>query len=123
MERGVHAVIGIVLAIVFTVFAILQINDSDPVSWMLVYGLLLALVVMNLLRRIPVAFGFIPLLAALAGTVLLWPDSLIGWGANLDSPMGLLLVNQTAGLILCAMTCVYLIVRSIQRRPKLYHGD
>lgn len=123
MERGVHAVIGIGLAIIFSVFAILQVNDSDPVSWMLVYGLLLALVVMNLLRRIPIAFSLIPLLGALAGTVLLWPESLSGWGANLDSPMGLLLVNQTAGLILCAMTCCYLLLRSIQRRPRFHHGD
>ncbi|MFZ6012410.1 MAG: transmembrane 220 family protein [Bacteroidota bacterium] len=43
-------IVNIVLAVMFLVFAFLQLNDPDPVVWILVYGAMAAVCIMAAFR-------------------------------------------------------------------------
>ena len=56
----VRTVVNIFLAFVFILFAIVQLNDPDPISWFSIYLLRAVLCAISILRRIPLAllYGF-----------------------------------------------------------------
>jgi hypothetical protein len=58
-------ILNLVLAVMFVIFAFLQVNDPDPLIWILIYGLLAASCVMA-------AFNvFMPKALAVLGVILL----------------------------------------------------
>ncbi|AYB33820.1 hypothetical protein D4L85_26010 [Chryseolinea soli] len=49
-------ILNFLLAIMFVVFAFLQLNDPDPVIWILIYGAMAVLSVMAIFEFYPVKF-------------------------------------------------------------------
>ena len=49
-------ILNFLLAIMFLVFAFLQLNDPDPVVWILIYGAMAVLSVMAIFEFYPVKF-------------------------------------------------------------------
>jgi hypothetical protein len=115
METGVHRVIGIVLGLVFASFAVVQYNDPDPLTWISVYGFMVLLVVVSILQRLPVVVSLVPMLAAIVGAVLLWPDRYMGLEKGMDSHINIELARESLGLGICALGCGYVGVRSLLR--------
>ena len=56
----VRTVVNIFLALVFILFAIVQLNDPDPIIWFSIYLLTAVLCAVSIFRRIPLAllYGF-----------------------------------------------------------------
>src|SRR5688572_10274990 len=63
-------IVNFVLAVMFLVFASLQVNDPDPVLWILIYGVLAVICILA-------AFGIYSMKFLIAVTVLLAGFSLI----------------------------------------------
>lgn len=119
METRVHTVIGTVLALMFGAFAALQLNDPDPLAWIFVYGFLMAIVVMNIFRPLPLMICVLPMLAAIAGAILLWPENYEGITGKMDGPdSGIELARESLGLLICAAACAYIAARSYVRGKK-----
>lgn len=55
-----RTVVNIFLALVFILFAIVQLNDPDPIIWFSIYLLTAVLCAVSIFRRIPLAllYGF-----------------------------------------------------------------
>jgi len=51
-------VVNFLLAIVFLIFAFLQINDPDPLIWILIYGAMAVVCVMAIFSYYPLRFMF-----------------------------------------------------------------
>lgn len=118
MENRLHTVIGLLLALVFAVFAILQVDDPDPLMWIAVYGLLLVLLLANIFKPLPIILCLLALAGAVMGTAFLWPSDLHTWLGGMEGRPSMVLARELLGLILCAMACVYMMVRSWVRRPR-----
>jgi hypothetical protein len=115
METKVHSVIGAILALIFGAFAALQLNDPDPLTWIAVYGVVVAMLVGSIFRPLPMFVCILPMLAAMVGAVLLWPNEFQGLSGKMDSRPGVELARESLGLILCALACGYLAIRSVVR--------
>ena len=120
MESRLHSVISTVMALMFAAFAAVQYNDPDPLTWIAIYSLMAVLLLLNAYRRLPLSVSLLPMLAAIVGTVLLWPDEYQGITDKMDSRPGVELARESLGLALCALGCMYVAWRSWARRP--LHG-
>lgn len=118
MESQVHSVISGVLALMFVAFAVVQYNDPDPWTWVAIYGLMVGLLIANIFRRLPGGVSLLPMVAALVGCYFLWPDQYIGLTGKMDSRPAVELARESLGLLICALACLYVGVRSWMRRPK-----
>ena len=119
MENRSHSVIAGILSLMFIVFAGLQFNDPDPMTWISVYGVILVLLVVNILRRLPMMVSFLPMAGALVGAYLLWPDSYEGLGPTMEAHPNIELARESLGLCICALASAYVMWRSWVRRPKV----
>jgi hypothetical protein len=71
-SRGWHAADAVML-LLFTLGAVVQLNDPDPVRWFAVYALAAVACLLSLLRRVHWAFPAILCAAALAWAATLVP--------------------------------------------------
>lgn len=115
-------VVNFLLGIMFLVFAFLQLNDPDPVIWILIYGLMATFSIMAIFSFYPQRF----LLAALAVFVLyslLYVDGVIAWlgsddrSALFDDVMKMQYwyieeAREFLGLLICIAVLIFYIVRS-----------
>ncbi len=115
METRVHTGIGIVLALIFGAFAAVQYNDPDPLTWIAIYGCLVVMHVWSIFKPIPLFICLFPMIAAIVGAVLLWPEEFQGLTGKMDSRPGVELARESLGLIICALGCMYLTIRSVVR--------
>jgi Transmembrane family 220, helix len=102
----------------FIVFAALQFNDPDPITWVAVYGAILVLLLVNIWRRLPMMVSFLPMAGALVGAYLLWPESYDGLAHKMDGHPNVELARESLGLGICALASAYVMWRSWVRRPK-----
>lgn len=68
----------LIIAIIFTLFTVFQINDPDPIFWIILYGVIAISAIFYFFK---ITFPILPLLAALVsigGLISLAPDFL-GW--------------------------------------------
>jgi hypothetical protein len=75
--------VNLLLALMFLVFAFLQINDPDPVHWIIIYGLMAATCVLAAFRvyyRIPMIIFLVTLVAY----SLVFIQGLMEWFAQPD---------------------------------------
>ncbi len=116
----------ITLALMFMAFAFLQVNDPDPVLWILIYG---AMAVLSILAAFDVFFRKF-LLVLMAGFivygVILWPGvaewlvqddlgMLFSEGMKMQYPY----VEESReflGLVICVMVLAFYIFRSFRQK-------
>lgn len=115
MESRLHLVISIVIALIFVGFAAVQYNDPDPLTWIAIYGMMALLLSLNAYRRLPISVSVLPMLAAILGAILLWPDEYQGIANKMDSRPGVELARESLGLAICALGCGYVAWRSWAR--------
>ncbi|HTF20739.1 MAG TPA: transmembrane 220 family protein [Chryseolinea sp.] len=59
-------VVNFLLAVLFLVFAFLQINDPDPLIWILIYGAMAVVCIMAIFAFYPLRFMIVLLVAYMA---------------------------------------------------------
>jgi hypothetical protein len=120
-------ILNLVLAVMFLAFAFLQINDPDPVLWILIYGIMAVVCVLaafNLYYRIVL----IVLLVAYVGFSLVYLPGVKEWLAQDDrsvlfddlAKMEHLFIEESReflGLMICAAVLIFQLVRA-RRHPK-----
>ncbi|MEJ1241899.1 transmembrane 220 family protein [Chryseolinea sp. T2] len=62
-------VVNFLLAVMFLIFAFVQINDPDPLIWILIYGAMAVVCVMAIFSYYPLRFLVVLLVAYLAYSV------------------------------------------------------
>lgn len=79
-------IVNFILAVMFLVFAFVQINDPDPILWILIYGAMAAVCIMAIFEY------YIPVLMAVLAAgyliycIVLWPGISV-WLASDDKAM------------------------------------
>ena len=71
-------IVNFLLAAMFLVFAFLQINDPDPLIWILIYGAMAVVSVMAIFSYYPMKFLAVLLVAYLAYSVVYF-DGVTEW--------------------------------------------
>lgn len=105
------------LALVFALFAAVQYNDPDPLSWMSLYGSVSALFILAALGRSSRVATWLTLIAALVWAAALLPE-FVAWlrmGAptivgtmKADKPW-IEYTREFLGLVMAAIACVFLL--------------
>ncbi|MCB9305687.1 MAG: transmembrane 220 family protein [Lewinellaceae bacterium] len=105
------------LAVVFALFAAVQYNDPDPLSWILLYGGVAVLFAMSAMGRLYRPAVWVWLLAAVVWAVSLFPDfiawirmgepSIVG-SMKAESPW-IELTREFLGLVIAALGCTFLL--------------
>jgi hypothetical protein len=116
------------LAVLFLVFAFLQVNDPDPVVWILVYGIMAVLAVLAIFEFYPTKL-LIGLLGVFAVYSFFFLDGVGQW---LASPHRAELFDELAkmekpyieetreflGLAICEIVCVTYLFLALRRRKQ-----
>jgi len=119
-------VVNFVLAVIFLVFAFLQINDPDPLIWILIYGAMAVVCVMAIFSYYPLRF-MILLLVAYMGYSFFYIDGVSEWlkqenkAALFDNvaKMEHLYIEESReflGLMICIGVLIMYIVMARKRR-------
>lgn len=69
---------NLLLAVMFLVFAFVQINDPDPVQWILIYGAMAVICILAAFRYFPRIFMIVMLLA-LTGYAVFFFKGILEW--------------------------------------------
>ena len=121
-------IVNLVLAVMFLVFASLQLNDPDPITWILIYGAMAVVCVMAAFDYYVRWLMIVQLICYAVYAIILIP-SLWTW---LSSPDRSLLFDDLAkmqfpyieesreflGLLICITVVVVCWVRSSKRSEK-----
>jgi len=107
------------LGIIFTLFAIVQLNDPDPVIWVLVY-IIAAIVAFLFPHKKPNKWLLLAIaLAYLTGTILLFPASIGAWISAEDKSrsLGMTLpgieeARESMGLFLCFLSMTFYYIKA-----------
>jgi len=76
-------IVKIFLAILFLLFALVQINDPDPLLWILIYGAMVVVSVMSIFHRYPTGFMIVMASGYLIMTVIYF-DGFATWLGSSD---------------------------------------
>ncbi|MBL0743652.1 transmembrane 220 family protein [Chryseolinea lacunae] len=71
-------IVNFILAIMFLAFAFLQLNDPDPVIWILIYGAMAVVSIMAIFEFYPLKF-IIGLTVVYVGYSLLYIPGVVEW--------------------------------------------
>jgi hypothetical protein len=112
---GHMKVINIILGIIFIAFAVLQINDPDPLVWTAIYGGMAVLSFMAALGRYRVWILLVALLVILYELITLFPE-ISGWmEAGMPSITGSMkaesphveFVREFIGILICFVVLAF----------------
>jgi hypothetical protein len=117
---------SLVLALMFLLFAVLQINDPDPFLWIVIYGSMAAVCVMAAFKYYVKPLLWVQLAGFVVYTVILWPG-VSQWlqqdnkGVLFDEGMKMqhLYIEESReflGLVICMVVLLIQIIRS-RRSP------
>ncbi|MBT1711920.1 hypothetical protein KK062_27000 [Fulvivirgaceae bacterium PWU5] len=118
-------ILNFVLAVMFLIFAFLQVNDPDPVLWILVYGVMAVFCVMAMFSFYPRKALWVVLVAMLAYSIIYVPGVREWW----DQPEHSALFDNVAkmehlyieeareflGLMICVIVVVFHLMVSRRR--------
>jgi hypothetical protein len=79
-------ILNFVLAIMFLLFAFVQINDPDPVIWILIYGAMAVLCIMAIFEFYPKKF-IIGIMVIYIGYSLVYIPGTLEWLRNYNKDM------------------------------------
>lgn len=102
------------MIILLMVFALLQLNDPDPVIWTLTYLCAALLCVLALRNKLSLWLAVIASGLFLAGAVHQWPEIFKGVTGTMENNPEVELARESLGLIIC--TVFVLISFFLQRR-------
>lgn len=114
-----HKIIHFILAAIFSLFAIVQYNDPDPVLWILIYGSVAILAALKLYMK---QVNFRPLILTIIGILSLYalvhipgfieylrkPDKGELFGTMIYDRPWIEQTREFLGLLLCIGSLVYL---------------
>jgi hypothetical protein len=120
-------IVNFLLAIMFLVFAAVQVNDPDPVLWILIYGAMAVLAVMAIFEFYP---RYVPLglLVLLVGYSTVFIPGVIEWVhhdnkaalfddvAKMEHPY-IEESREFLGLMICVAVLIVYVVRARKRKP------
>jgi hypothetical protein len=113
---------NLILAVMFLLFAFVQINDPDPLLWIAIYGSMAAVCVMSAFRYYVRPLLWIQMVGFLVYMIILWPG-LKEWlqqenkGVLFDEGMKMQFLyieesREFLGLLICVIVLVVTIVHS-----------
>jgi hypothetical protein len=122
-------IVKIFLAVLFLLFALVQINDPDPLLWILIYGAMVVISVMSIFHRYPTGVMIVMAAGYLIMTTIYFP----GFATWLGSSDRYLLFDDLAkmqfpyieeareflGLIICIVVLLFYFY--ISRRKGSHH--
>ena len=122
-------IVNFILAVLFLLFAFVQINDPDPVLWILIYGAMAVLSIMAIFEFYPTKFT-IGLLVLYALYGLVYVPGVLEWLRQDDKSM---LFDDVAkmqypyveeareflGLFICIIVLIVFVVRARRRKKKI----
>jgi Transmembrane family 220, helix len=115
-------IVNFILAVMFLLFAFVQINDPDPVIWILIYGAMAVLSIMAIFKFYPMKF-MIALLVLYVLYSIVYMPGVLEWLRQDDKSM---LFDDVAkmqypyveeareffGLLICIIVLVIFIIRA-----------
>lgn len=121
-------IVNSILAVMFLLFAFVQINDPDPVIWILIYGSMATLCVMAIFEFYPKKF-IIGLLVLFVAYSTVYIPGVIEWlhhenkAALFDevAKMEHLYIEESReflGLVICIVTLVFYLFRAVRMAKK-----
>lgn len=102
------------MVILLLAFALLQLNDPDPIIWTLTYLSAALICLLALRKNLPLWLAVISSGLFLAGAVYQWPRIFKGVTGTMDNNPEIELARESLGLIIC--TVFVLISFFLQRR-------
>jgi hypothetical protein len=118
MESRVHQVIGVGFLLLMVVMGLLRVGAQDVLPWLVVYGALMLLIGVNILRPLPLVFSVLPMVVLVLAAIFIWPDQYQDGAANMNSKLEAKLIQDSVGLLVCAAACGYVAVRSYVRTKR-----
>lgn len=115
-------IVNFILAVMFLVFAFVQINDPDPVIWILIYGAMAVLCIMAIFNFYPRKF-LIGLLILYLGYSTLYFESVLKWLKSENkselfdeiAKMNNLYIEESReflGLLICMIVLLFYLIKS-----------
>jgi hypothetical protein len=115
-------ILNSILALMFLAFAFVQVNDPDPILWILIYGAMAVFAVMAIFEYYIPAFMYALAIGFVVYLIILFPG-MMDW---YRSPNRSLLFDDLAkmqyyyieeareflGLLICAVTLIFYIIRA-----------
>jgi hypothetical protein len=94
--------------LLFVIFAVYQTNDPDALIWILIYGAAALLALLVFLNKISRPVLWVALVAFVAGSVILWPESFEGLQLKegMYSP-AIELARESLGLLIAAISMAW----------------
>lgn len=117
-------IFNFILAIMFLAFAFLQLNDPDPVIWILIYGAMAVLAIMAIFEFYPLKF-IIGLTVVYVGYSLFYIPGVLEWLQQDDrsalfsdvAKMEHLYIEESReflGLMICVAVLIFYWVRAVK---------
>jgi hypothetical protein len=121
-------ILNFILALMFLAFAFVQINDPDPVVWILIYGSMATLSIMAIFQFYPKKFiiGILVLFLAYGVYNLIYHPGVLEWLRSDNKSdifddvkkMENLYIEESReflGLMICIVVLIFYMVRSLRK--------
>ena len=121
-------ILNFILALMFLAFAFVQINDPDPMVWILIYGAMAVLFIMAIFQYYPrkVMIGILALYLAYGVFTLIYHPGFLEWIKSDNksdifdevAKMQNLYIEESReflGLFICIAALIFLIIRSSRK--------
>lgn len=104
--------------LMFVVFAALQLNDPDPVQWVLAYLIAAFICFLAYKQKLTRAIAFIAAILFTAAAINQLPLKYHGITGNMDKDLNIELARESLGLFICAFATLVNFFIS-QKRKKI----
>jgi hypothetical protein len=112
------------LAVMFLVFAFLQVNDPDPVIWILIYGIMAVFSIMAMFRFYPRIVLALYLVLLAGYSVVFWSGVAEWWRQDNRSALFddvakmehwyIEEAREFLGLLICMLALIFFLVRALR---------
>jgi len=104
---------GLVWAILFLIFGLLQFNDPDGMLWMIIYGSATLLSILAFKNKLKYSILWIAVVLYVIGAWYLWPDSYEGLTLDQGYTPAIEEARESLGLLICTIGMIWLYLRRI----------
>jgi hypothetical protein len=112
------------LAVMFLVFAFLQVNDPDPVIWILIYGIMAVFSIMAMFRFYPRIVLALYLVLLAGYSVVFWSGVAEWWRQDNRSALFddvakmehwyIEEAREFLGLLICMLVLIFFLIRALR---------